>query len=299
MAEPFRLGLGGSNAGGGRLGLIAKNVGMFLFALAVAVGLGTALKSMVGNSSTEARFYAEARVPLRAGELVTMDKIAWRSAQGRRLEGAFTSSDRTGSNLIGRRLTRPVQAGRPVPLAALASQSDAQALSLAQGEVAFVLSGAETLAVAGFVKPGDFVNVIAVLGAGRQGGPVDPSVGTVVQAARVLAVQPVPGRRDNGISIALSMSSQEAEDLAAWRYAGRLVVALAGTPDELSEYVEWRPLYEDTAESDPGLSADESYVDPVWEGGEDEAAGEEEIMIYEEPAIEVVGPSGIQTRPTP
>lgn len=295
---PFKLKFGAPSATG-RLGLAAKNIGMFLLALAVTAGLGTALKSCAGGANASGGYYLEAREALKAGDTITPENVVWRSAQGRRLDGAFQSADRSGEGVFGQRLIRPVLAGKPVPSASLAPGGSAAGLALAQGEVAFVLAGVETEAVSGFVRTGDSVNVIAVLGTGRLSASVDPSVGTVVRSARVLAVRPAASsRRGAGSTLAISLTPEEAEDLAAWRHTGRLIVALAGPDDGYGDdEVNWRPLFEDTVEQDPSLNATEDYATPVWDGPAPSAEVETEEAVEAGPSVEIIGPSGVQSRP--
>lgn len=297
VSSPFKLKFG-VPAKDSRLGLAIRNIGMFLLALTVTAGLGTALKSCAGGANASGGYFLEAREALKAGDTLTPENVVWRSAQGRRLDGAFRSADRSGDGVFGQRLIRPVLAGKPIPSASLAPGGSAAGLALTQGEVAFVLAGSETEAVSGFVRTGDSVNVIVVLGTGRQSATVDPSVGTVVRSARVLAVRPSSSQRGAGSTLAISLTAEQAEDLAAWRHTGRLVVALAGPGDGYGEdEVNWRPLFENTSEVDPSLNATEAYAAPVWTG----PAPAHETAVEEAPesgpSVDIIGPSGVQSRP--
>ena len=290
---PFKLKLGLPQPTS-RFGVALKNVAMFLIALAVTAGLGTVLKNCTADAGVNGGYYLEARQSLRTGDVLSPENVVWRPVRGQRLAGAIMSPDRSGASVFGQTLTRPVMIGKPILVNSLTGLS-VGAIDLQPGELAFVLSGAETEAVSGFVKVGGQVNVIAVLGAGRSGNYVDPTVGTVVESARVLAVRQPVGRRANGagVTLAILLSQQEAEDLAAWRFSGRLVVALAGAlVDDGDRVVDWRPLYETQAEPEPGLST----------SGGDEVAiyvSDEEVQAEPEPQgpiIEIVSPSGIQLR---
>ena len=277
-----------------RFGMAFKNVAMFLVALAVTAGLGTVLKSCISESGTNGEYYLEARETLRAGDVLSSGNVTWRSARGGSPAGAFLTSDRSGGAVFGQTLTRPVLVGKPVPANSF-SQAGAGSIELEPGELAFVLSGAETEAVSGFVKAGDQVNVIAVLGAAGNSSYVAPNVGTVVESARVLAVREGASRRAGGrdATVAILLTQEEAEDLAAWRYAGRLVVALAGDFVGLDRDVEWRPLFELNAGSSPSLSSSADEEGAIYTSDE-EVAPEPVIDV---PTIEIISPSGVQVRP--
>lgn len=277
-----------------RFGMAFKNVAMFLVALAVTAGLGTVLKSCISESGTNGEYYLEARETLRAGDVLSSGNVTWRSARGGSPAGAFLTSDRSGGAVFGQTLTRPVLVGKPVPANSF-SQAGAGLIELEPGELAFVLSGAETEAVSGFVKAGDQVNVIAVLGAAGNSSYVAPNVGTVVESARVLAVREGASRRAGGrdATVAILLTQEEAEDLAAWRYAGRLVVALAGDFVGLDRDVEWRPLFEIESGASPSLSSSTEEEGAIYVS-EEEVASE---PVVEVPSIQIISPSGVQVRP--
>lgn len=295
--EPFKLKLGLPQTSS-RFGTALKNVGMFLLALAVTAGLGTALKSCTADAGINGGYYLEARQSLRTGDVLTPQNVVWRPVRGRRLEGVFMSPERSGAAVFGQALTRPVLTGKPILIASLSGLS-AGTIKLEPGEQAFVLSGAETEAVSSFVKVGDLVSVIAVLGAGRTGNYVDPTVGTVVESARVLALRQPAARRAGGgaggATLAILLTQDEAEDLAAWRFSGRLVVTLAGDlVDDGDREVVWRPLYESASypDSEPGLSNPDIEEEAIFPQAESEEPEPEPAP--QELGIEIVSPSGVR-----
>lgn len=292
-AGPFKLNLKLPQPSS-RFGMAFKNVAMFLVALAVTAGLGTVLKSCIADSGTNGEYYLEARETLRVGDVLSSTNMTWRPARGGSPAGAFLTSDRSGGTVFGQTLTRPVVVGKPL-LADSFSRSSSGSIDLAPGELAFVLSGAETEAVSGFVKVGDQVNVIAVLGAVGNSSLVAPNVGTVVESARVLAVREAVSRRAGGrdATLAILLTQEEAEDLAAWRYAGRLVVTLAGEFAGLDRDVEWRPLFELNSGSSPSLSSAADEESAIY-ASDEEAAPD---PVIDEPSIQIISPSGIQVRP--
>lgn len=294
---PFKLKLGLPQPTS-RLGAAVKNVSMFLIALAVTAGLGTLLKTCTADAGVSGGYYLEARQSLRTGDVLSPENVVWRPVRGQRLEGVFMSPDRSGAAVFGQTLVRPVLTGKPILVASL-SALNSGAITLEPGELAFVLSGAETEAVSSFVKVGDQVNVIAVLGAGRTGNYVDPTVGTVVRSARVLAVRQPAARRvgGGGATLAVLLSQEEAEDLAAWRFSGRLVVALAGDlVDDGGSEVDWRPLFQTGSDIDaePDLSSSDSEEDAIYSGIEYEVP--EPQAAPQQPEIEIVSPAGVRTR---
>lgn len=288
-SEPFRLRLKLPQPKT-RFGAALKNVIMFLSALAVTAGLGTVLNDWLIQDAGDDGYYLETRRPLRVGDVLSAADVSWQPVTGREPAGTLTVPDRSGTNVFGRTVLRPVLIGRPIPSNSLAFNGSAGSgsLELEPGEVAFVMAGAETEAVTGFVSAGDHVNVIAVLGTERRDSLIQPSVGTVVQGARVVAVRPAEGRGRNALTstLAIAMSRQEAEDLAAWRYEGELVVSLTGDLTGLDQEVRaWRPLYQVAPAAVP---EDGSYY--AEEVPVEAAAGAETSA----PSIEIVSPAGVR-----
>jgi hypothetical protein len=115
----------------------------------------------------------------------------------------------------------------------------------------------------------------------------------------VLAVRQPAARRagGGGATLAVLLSQEEAEDLAAWRFSGRLVVALAGDlADDASSEVEWRPLFETGSdiEAEPGLSSSDAEEEAIYAEAEYEEP--EPAPAPQEPGIEIVSPSGVRVR---
>lgn len=259
-ADPFGLGAPTTTAKPSALLTGLKNIGMFFAALLVTVLVASFFKSAMASTDGRAagRYYLETTTALRVGEVLSPTNTIWRSGAGKRGAGILTSDTKGADVYWGWQVLSPVRAGQPVSKTAVVDTRLAdQTLMVPQGRVGFVLAGDELAALTDVLRPGAHVDVIAVSGGGRSNN-TSPSVATLVQDARVLHVRAGLKRGGRGMdaSVTLAVSPEDAEDMAAWRRNGNLVLTLAGPQSaDPSRLGQWRALYEDEADdADPAAS---------------------------------------------
>ena len=259
-SDPFGLGAPATAAKPSALLTGLKNIGMFFAALFVTVLIASFFKSAMASTDGRAagRYYLETTTALRVGDVLSPSNTVWRSGAGKRSAGILTSDTKGAEVYWGWQVLSPVRAGQPVSKTAVVDARPAdQALAVPQGRVGFVLAGDELAALTDVLRPGANVNVIAVSG-GSRSNTTSASVATLVQDARVLHVRAGLKRGGRGMdaSVTLAVSPEEAEDMAAWRRNGSLVLTLAGPQSaDPSRLGQWRALYEDEADNaDPEVA---------------------------------------------
>ncbi len=134
--------------------------------------------------------------------------------------------------LLGRRLLVPLEAGDPIllPLVEDLSAPRALATDLAAGRRAVAVPVEAAGAVAGFVEPGDRVDVVLVW----QDGAGESRAATLLEAIRVLAVgerrQPGGAPQETSTAV-LDADPREAEALLVALDRGRLTLVLRAPGD--------------------------------------------------------------------
>lgn len=233
-----------------------KNVGMFTLALVVTITVVTLFKSATASASGNhagTRYYLQATSAIRAGDVLSPDNTAWRSSIGKNTRTLLTDDTKTSDRYWGWRALMPIRGGQPVPVGSVIQMSQAETeLPLPPDSVGFVLTGDEVVSAAEMLRQGSHVNVIAVAGGNRKMRDLSPSVATLVEGATVLRVRPGLKRGGRGMdaSVTIAVSPDEAEDLAAWRQNGSLIVALAGKPlGSESRAGNWRELLSDSGDN--------------------------------------------------
>lgn len=260
----------------------------FFGALAVTVLLGTYIRGCASGAQNGGGYYLQATSALKAGDTLSPETAAWRSAVGKRTDRLVTDRSKQSESYWGWRVLSPIRAGQPVPKNSIAATTAEARITLPEGMVGFMLSGDELAAVSELIRPGSRVNVVAVFGAGdRPNQAADPSVTTVVEGAPVLHVRQGVKRGSRGLdpAVAVAVTPEQSENLAAWRLAGRLVVTIAGRdPPIESREGNWRPLLE--AQQSPGPT---EVTDAEVVAGGDPA--------NDTKTVSVVTPSGVQKQP--
>lgn len=252
--DPFGLGAPPVAAKPSALLTGLKNIGMFFAALIVTVTIASFFKSAMASTDGRAagRYYLETTAALRVGDVLSPTNTIWRSGAGKRGAGLLTSDTKGADVYYGWQVLSPVRAGQPVEKTAVVDARPAeQTLMVPQGKVGFVLAGDELAALTDVLRPGAHVDVIAVSG-GARSNTTTSSVATLVQDARVLHVRAGLKRGGRGMdaSVTLAVSPEEAEDMAAWRRNGALVLTLTGPQSaDPSRLGQWRALYEDETDT--------------------------------------------------
>ncbi|MDO8379271.1 RcpC/CpaB family pilus assembly protein [Phenylobacterium sp.] len=234
MSDTDLFGVRGGKKPVSKFGAFVKNASLFLGALLITVTLGSFLKAYAGGGATKGQgaFYLQATSAMKPGDVISTETAVWRSALGKRSGEWVTDSSKKSETYWGWRVVSPIRAGQPVlKQSVIAVNTGATAFELPPGKVGFVLMGDELAAATEMLQEGSWVNIIAVVGGGsRSKAEADsPSVTTVVEGSKVLHVRAGLKRGGRGLdpSVTIAVSPEEAEDLAAWRQAGALVVVLA------------------------------------------------------------------------
>lgn len=303
--DPFQLRSSPVNSTGGVMGTL-KNVGMFVVALVATVTMVTIFKAATASANGGhggGRYYLEASQTLKVGDVLSPENSTWRASVGKKTKAFLTDDTKSSDRYWGWRVLAPVRAGKPIPGGNVVAMTQSTSLvSLAAGQVGFVLAGDELAAATELLRPGSMVNIIAVAGGTRKTAGMAPSVATLVESAKVLYVRPGVKRGGRGMdaSVTIAVSADEAEDLAAWRQNGSLVLTLAGaTPPDLSRLGQWREIAgatveeEDAATDDSG-DYDVSYTEDTSDTSADtiEVAGE-----YRQKGVAIITPNGAGRRP--
>ncbi len=234
MSETDLFGVRGGNKPTSKLTPLIKNVSLFLGALLITIALGSFLKANAGagGGKGSGTFYLQATSAMKPGDVISPETTVWRSAVGKRSGEWITDSSKKSEAYWGWRAVAPIRADQPVlKKSVIAVNAGAMTLTLPPGKVGFVLMGDELSVATEMLREGSWVNIIAVVGGGarNKANAESPSVATVVEGSQVLHVRPGLKRGGRGLdpSVTIAVSPEEAEDLAAWRQAGSLVVVLA------------------------------------------------------------------------
>lgn len=280
---------GGGKKPASRLAGWVKNASLFIGALLVTITLGTMIKAYAngeGGKSSGA-YYLQATTAMRPGDVISSETAVWRSAVGKRTSGWITDSSKKSETYWGWRVIAPISAGHAIQSQSVVAVNSAEnVLALPPSKVGFVLMGDELAAATELLQAGSWVNVIAVVGGNRRKADADsPSVATVVSGAQVLHVRGGIKRGGRGLdpSVTIAVTAEEAENLAAWRQAGSLVIVLANRSDQDSVPEEqMRQLWE-TADVEPDVEPTEVAV-----------VGGPEIATR---SVSVITPTGVQQQP--
>lgn len=144
--------------------------------------------------------------------------------------GAFTSIEQATRNRVA---LQPIVAGEPI-LAARVSGTDGRAtlsVNLPADKVAVSVPVNEVSGVAGFVRPGDLVDVLVTRQIpGTNGGVADKMTNVVLQGVPVLAIDQVADKAKTDPALAktatLQVDGYGAQKLALARELGSLTLAL-------------------------------------------------------------------------
>lgn len=219
--------------------------GRNLIVLGVAVVLGLIAVVLVnayftGNEERQARLAEEQRLvriavatqPIAFGSPLTVDNIRLQSFPAASVpQGAFTSLE---AAMQGKRVAlRPMVPGEPV-LASKVSGSDGRAVlaaNLPEGMRAVTIPIDAVKGVAGFVRPGDTVDVLLTRQIPGDGATGDDQMSDVIlQRAQVLAIDQVADENSTeakvGATATLQVDLYNAQKLAVAEKLGVLSLAL-------------------------------------------------------------------------
>ncbi|MCF8495110.1 MAG: Flp pilus assembly protein CpaB [Alphaproteobacteria bacterium] len=168
--------------------------------------------------------------------------------------GALTRKDKTelAEKALEGRLSRNIAQGEPVMKNALLGQSKGNfvAASLEPGMRAMAIEVSASSMVAGFLGPGDHVDIILTYKETINTEDSDPRVHamieknldklateTILQNVKVLAVDQIAERKDDdkikvGKTVTVSVSAEDAEKLSLAAEIGELMLSLRGVGDD-------------------------------------------------------------------
>jgi pilus assembly protein CpaB len=190
--------------------------------------------------STQPVVVAAADLPIgTALDKVHLATVEW--PQGRAPAGAFAAA----SDVVGRSLTQGVVAGEAILERRLADPARGRGMAaiLAPGRRAMSVKVDQVIGVAGFVQPGDFVDVITTM---RLDDNAERAVGsgtermakTILQNIRVLAIgQELATEGQKPVSVqvvTLEVTPEEAERLALGTQYGKVLLTMRARTDQVA-----------------------------------------------------------------
>jgi pilus assembly protein CpaB len=248
-----------------------KNVLIVLAgAVLIAVLMAVLVQMMLGGNKQPAPVVAEAEPrteilvaarDLKTGAQLKAGDTKWQSwPRATLFAGAIVRSEgQTAEEALEGRLRRDVSSGEPMMQAYLLGQSKGNlvAAMLDPGQRAVSIQVSATTMVAGFVAPGDFVDIVLTY---RPRITVDDELEllqqmvdqnvtsfaaeTILENVRVLAIDQTATRPDEdkikvGRTVTLALSVQETEKVILAQKMGELTLVLRGVGDEQPISREW------------------------------------------------------------
>ncbi len=236
-----------------------KKLVMLVGALVIAVVCGLMVKNIVSGAAADKANAAPAvpqgpkvlvaRKPLAAGMIIDQESLAYQPWPQELIESAYyiEGAGASPQSLIGTVVRYPVTAGQPVTRGALIGPEDRGflAAALGPGMRAIAIGVTAQTAVAGFIFPGDHVDVVLTqdnIVGGGDGPPLKASE-TIVRNVRVLATdQNISGKDDDGKplikaaeNVTVEVTPQIAEKIAIAQQMGTLSLVLRSLADNESE----------------------------------------------------------------
>jgi len=235
-----------------------KKLVLLVDALVVAIGTALAARTLfVGASTPQAAAVAIMPQPtgpkvlvaqraLPTGTIITADAVAFQAWPKDMVQDAyFIDGEADVSKLLGTVVRIPVTAGQPVTQGALVQPGDRGflAAALGPGMRAYTIAVAEKAGVAGFVFPGDHVDVMLTQSVQGAEGTHVTSGETILRNLRVLATdQSATSKKVNGEtvvrtfrSVTLEVTPRLAEKLAVAEKLGTLSLSLRSIADNQAE----------------------------------------------------------------
>ena len=237
-----------------------KKVALLIGALVIAVITAVMAKNMFSGAGSSQAIAAPAvpmgpkvlvaTKPLPVGAMIDAGALSYQSWPKELVQGAYYtqgSVDGDPSKLIGTVVRNAVTAGQPITRGTLVGPDDRGflAAALGPGMRAVTVSVTQTSGVAGFVFPGDRVDMM--LTQSVDGGGVGPQLKvteTIVRNVRVLATDQriEQGKDANGkpvvsptSSVTLETTPKIAEKIAVAQSLGQMSLALRSIADNTAE----------------------------------------------------------------
>lgn len=236
-----------------------KKVALLVGALLIAVVTAFAAKSMFSGAAADQANAAPvvplgpkilvARKALPVGTIIDAESLTFQAWPKELVQGAYYTEGSPDANLqklIGTVVRNEVTAGQPVTRGSLVGPNDRGflAAALGPGMRAVTVPVSVTSGVAGFIFPGDRVDMMLTqdVQGGGEGPPLKVSE-TIIRNIRVLATdQRIDSKNADGktevkqaASVTLEATPRIAEKIAAAQQMGTLSLALRSIADDQAE----------------------------------------------------------------
>ncbi|MBZ9817696.1 Flp pilus assembly protein CpaB [Mesorhizobium sp. CA15] len=214
--------------------------------------------AMAQSNGVQASTVVVAAMPLKFGDALSTDnlrEIAWPA--GAVPAGAFKTIKEAMAGNGSRQALQSISANEPILAAKITGPGQRATLSavLAEGMKAVSIRVNDVLGVAGFVFPGDRVDVLLTRNVRGDDGADRSFVDVLLQSVKVLAVDQVADESKDAPqvvkAVTVEVSTKDAQKLTLAAGAGQLSLALrqaAGSKGEANERVTLADLTADTPE---------------------------------------------------
>lgn len=237
-----------------------KKLMLLIGALIIAIGTGLAARSMLsGSAAPEAGAVAPpieqgpkvlvAQRALAVGTIITQDSISFQAWPKEMVQDAyFLEGSADITKLLGTVVRNPITAGQPVTQGSLVAPGDRGflAAALGPGMRAVTITVSSKTGVAGFIFPGDHVDLLLTQSVSSQGGGDSSALKTtetILRNLRILATDQatsteiVDGKsvvKQSG-TVTLEVTPRIAEKIQVAETIGTLSLSLRSIADNQSE----------------------------------------------------------------
>jgi pilus assembly protein CpaB len=236
-----------------------KKVALLIGALVIAVVTAVMAKNMFTGAGAEQANAAPvvpmgpkvlvARKALPVGTIIDAESLAFQAWPKELVQNAYYTEgapDADISKLLGTVVRNPITAGQPLTKGALVGPNDRGflAAALGPGMRAVTVPVSNTSGVAGFIFPGDRVDMVLTqtVTGGGDGPPLKVSE-TIIRNLRVLATdQRIDGKNEEGktevkifATVTFEATPRIAEKIAVAQSLGQLSLALRSIADNTAE----------------------------------------------------------------
>lgn len=221
-----------------------------------------------------------ASVPLKFGDQITADKlrqIPWPA--GAIPQGAFQTTEEVLDKEGGRQALQAIGTNEPILASKITGPGQRATLSavLAEGMKAVSIRVNDVLGVAGFVFPGDRVDILLTRTVRSAEGADQSFVDVLLQSIKVLAVDQVADESTDSPTVVkavtLEVSTKDAQKLTLAAGAGQLSLALRQVAAGEGENTARVTLSDLTGDTPDNVSARQAALDADRKHSEEQFAG--------------------------
>ncbi|WP_202329461.1 Flp pilus assembly protein CpaB [Mesorhizobium sp. L-8-3] len=242
--------------------------------------------AMAAPSEAPRETIVVAAVPLKFGDVLTSDKlreIAWPS--GAIPAGAFkTAAELLADEKGNRQALQAIGANEPVLATRITGPGQRATLSavLADGMKAVSIRVNDVLGVAGFVFPGDRVDVLLTRNVRQAEGGERAYVDVLLQSIKVLAVDQIADEsKENPTvvkAVTLEVSTRDAQKLTLAAGAGQLSLALRQVASNEGESTDRITLADLTGETPEDVAARQAALEAERKRAEEQFNGIRQVV---------------------